>query len=73
MNYHILLNNIIKMSDFYVKNTGYIVKCPECLEIIKFDINYESFCVSVECRNGHNKKDIPFQIFHKEVRFLSLF
>ena len=46
------------MEEFYVENSKLIVRCPECNEIVKFEINYENFCVSIECKNGHNKNNL---------------
>ena len=51
------------MELFYLENTKYIAKCPECSEIVLFKINYENFTVSVECKNGHNKKDLLYNDF----------
>ena len=53
------------MEIFNVKNTKYLPLCPTCGEIIKFNINYINFTVKVECRNGHKKSNIPFDIFNK--------
>jgi len=51
------------MELFHIDNTKYIVKCPECSEITGFRIDFEKFMVSVECKNGHNKKNIPYEDF----------
>ena len=51
------------MELFYVENTKKIPKCPECSEVVGFQINYENFSVSVQCKNGHNKDKIPFSNF----------
>ena len=53
------------MELFYVENTKYIAKCPECSEIVKFEINYENFYISVECKNGHNKNNLPYEEFEQ--------
>ena len=53
------------MEFFYVENTKYIPKCPECSEIVGFTINYENFSISVKCRNGHNKEKIPCREFQE--------
>ena len=37
-----------------------IAKCPECLEIIGIKIKYDNFILSVQCKNGHNKDELPF-------------
>ena len=54
------------MELFYVENTKYIVKCPECSEIIEFKINFENFTISVECKNGHNKDALSFEYFEEQ-------
>ena len=51
------------MEVFYVENTKYITKCPECSEIVGFKINYENFTVSVECKNNHNKENLSYNDF----------
>ena len=51
------------MELFYLENTKYIPKCPECSEIIGFKIDYENFLVSVKCINGHNKDDLLYNDF----------
>lgn len=51
------------MELFYLENTKFIAKCPECSEIIKFKIDFENFLVSVECKNGHNKGDLLYNDF----------
>ena len=51
------------MEFFHIDNAKYIVKCPECSEIIGFRINFEKFLISVECKNGHNKENIPYDDF----------
>ena len=51
------------MELFYVENTKYITKCPECLEIVGIKINYENFTLSVQCKDGHNKDELPFNEF----------
>jgi hypothetical protein len=48
------------MELFYAENTKYIAKCPECLEIIGIKIYYDNFILSVQCKNGHNKDELPF-------------
>jgi hypothetical protein len=53
------------MEFFYVKNTKYIPKCPECSEIVGFKINFENFSISIECRNGHNKDKISYTEFQE--------
>lgn len=54
------------MGDFYIMNDKYIPKCPECFEIIKFQLNFEKCEISIECRNGHNKEGITKEEFYKE-------
>ena len=51
------------MEFFHIDNTKYIVKCPECYEIAGFKIDFEKFMISVECKNGHNKVNIPYEEF----------
>ena len=51
------------MEFFHIDNTKYIVKCPECSEIAGFKIDFEKFMISVECKNGHNKVNIPYEDF----------
>ena len=66
-----------KMEVFRIQNSKYIAKCPECSEIIKFNINYEKYTISVECKNGHNKNNINFQEFNenyiKDSQYYSLY
>ena len=54
------------MELFNIDNTKYIAKCPECSEIIGFRIDFEKFMISVECKNGHNKKNIPYDKFEEK-------
>ena len=65
------------MEVFRIQNSKYIAKCPECSEIIKFNINYEKYTISVECKNGHNKNNINFQEFNenyiKDSQYYSLY
>jgi len=51
------------MELFHIDNTKYIVKCPECSEIAGFKIDFEKFLISVECKKGHNKVNIPYDEF----------
>ena len=51
------------MEVFRIENTKYIVKCPECSEILKFIINLDNFTVSVFCKNNHNKYNIDYEAF----------
>ena len=51
------------MDVFSINNEKYITKCPICSDSIKFKIDYDNFCFSVECINGHNKKNISFEKF----------
>ncbi len=53
------------MEQFYLNNSKYIVACDKCNEIVKFNINYENFTLSVKCKNGHYKKNISFKNFEK--------
>ena len=54
------------MELFHIDNTKYIAKCPECSEIIGFRIDFEKFKISVECKNGHNKENIPYDKFEEK-------
>ena len=54
------------MEFFHIDNTKYIAKCPECSEIIGFRIDFDKFLISVECKNGHNKEKIPYDIFEEK-------
>ena len=54
------------MELFHIDNTKYIVKCPECTEIAGFKIDFEKFMISVECKNGHNKVNIPYDEFEEK-------
>ena len=53
------------MELFHIDNAKYIVKCPECSEITGFRIDFEKFLISVECKNGHNKVNMPYDDFYK--------
>ena len=54
------------MELFHIDNAKYIVKCPECSEITGFRIDFEKFLISVECKNGHNKVNMPYDDFYKK-------
>ena len=49
------------MEFFYLDNTKYTPKCPECLGIIEFKINQNDFTISYKCLKGHNDKNIPIK------------
>ena len=51
------------MELFYVENTKYITKCPECSEIVGIKINYDNFSVSVQCKKGHSKNELSYNEF----------
>lgn len=53
------------MEEFYIKNNRKITICPECSEIINFELNFENFSVSIKCKNGHNKTNISYDDFAK--------
>ena len=46
-----------------INNSSYIPKCLKCGEIIKFKLNYEKLCISVECMKGHNIRYLPIEDF----------
>ena len=54
------------MELFYLDNSKYKVECPECQEIISFKINQENFSISVNCKNGHNKEEMPYFEFEEK-------
>ena len=51
------------MEIFHLENKKYIVTCPECSEILKFEINTNDMSVSGECKNGHYIKDKSIEYF----------
>ena len=53
------------MEQFYLNNSKYIASCPKCKESIKFNINYDDFSFSVECKNGHIQKNVHFKNFEE--------
>ena len=46
-----------------VSNSSYIPKCLKCGEIIKFKLNDEKLCISIECMKGHNIKYVSIEDF----------
>ena len=52
------------METLIVNTSKYTPKCSECGNIIKFKIDYNTFNVSVECKEGHNNELVPFKSFN---------
>ena len=53
------------MEVFHLENKKYIVVCPECNEILKFELNINNMSISGECKNGHILKDKSLEYFTK--------
>ena len=56
------------MEIFHLENKKYIVTCPECSEILKFEINTNDMSVSGECKNGHYIKDKSIEYFKNNCK-----
>ena len=52
------------MEIFHLTNKKYIVSCPECSEILKFEIDPSTMSVSGECKNGHIMKNKSIEYFY---------
>ena len=53
------------MEIFHFENKKYIAVCPECNEILKFEINTNNMGISGKCKNGHTFHDKSVEYFTK--------
>ena len=59
------------MEIFYANNKKYIFRCPECLETIKFKIDFDNLNIEYICKNRLNKNNILYDIFKNHFINLS--
>ena len=54
------------MEVFHVNNEKYMPKCPKCSNIVRINIDYNTFNVSADCKECHNIKYLSSTTFYQD-------